>query len=444
MKHEEIIIGNLASKKATIGIVGLGYVGLPLGLGFVANQYKVLGLDIDKGKVDLISKGASYIKHIDGDAIKKAVDSGLLTTSNDFSDASACDALILCVPTPLDQYHEPDLSYVVNTIDSLLPYLKKGQALSLESTTYPGTTEEILRPKLETRGFTIGEDFFLIYSPEREDPGNLEFSTANIPKVMGGTTEACRRVGFALYKAVVREVVSVSSTKVAEFSKLLENIYRSVNIGLVNELKIVADQMGVDIWEVINAAKTKPFGFKAFYPGPGLGGHCIPIDPFYLTWKAKEYGIHTRFIELAGEINESMPSYVLQKVSTALNSKSKSINGSRILMMGLAYKEDIDDIRESPTFHLMDGLNELGAAVDFFDPYIPVIPPTRKHEQWTGCQSVKWNAETIRSYDCVVITTNHSCFNLKELVQFADLIIDTRNALSMANIECGEGQVYKA
>ncbi len=438
------IINKLANKEAIIGIVGLGYVGLPLGLGFVANKYKVLGLDVDENKVGLINQGVSYIEHIDGTTISKAVSSGLLSASVDFSDAASCDALILCVPTPLNRHHEPDLSYVVNTIDSLLPYLKKGQALSLESTTYPGTTEEILRPKIEAQGFTIGEDFFLLYSPEREDPGNMQFSAVNIPKVMGGVTLACQDVGIALYSAVVEEVVPVSSTKVAEFSKLLENIYRSVNIGLVNELKVAADRMGIDIWEVIEAAKTKPFGFKAFYPGPGLGGHCIPIDPFYLTWKAKEYGVHTRFIELAGEINESMPSHVVRKIGVALNSKAKSVNGSKVLLLGLAYKEDVDDMRESPTFHLMDGLRELGAQVDFYDPHIPVIPPTREHAKWTGCKSVEWSAEVVSSYDCVVIATNHSRYDLKELVEFADLIVDTRNALSILEIESREGQVYKA
>lgn len=438
------IIEKLEKKEATIGIVGLGYVGLPLALGFVANKYKVLGLDVDEKKVDLINQGVSYIEHIDCDTIAQAVDSGLMTASHDFADASTCDALILCVPTPLSGHHEPDLSYVVNTIDGLLPYLQKGQALSLESTTYPGTTEEILRPKIEAKGFSIGKDFYLLYSPEREDPGNTQFSAVNIPKVMGGATDACRKVGLALYQAVVEEVVSVSSTKVAEFSKLLENIYRSVNIGLVNELKIAADRMGIDIWEVIDAAKTKPFGFKAFYPGPGLGGHCIPIDPFYLTWKAKEYGVHTRFIELAGEINESMPSYVVQKVGLALNSKAKPIKGSRILLMGLAYKENVDDMRESPTFHLMDGLRELGAEVDFYDPHIPVIPPSREHSAWTGCKSVEWNAEVVASYDCVVIATNHRRFNLQELVEFSDLIVDTRNALESSGLCPDEGQLYKA
>lgn len=438
------LINKLANKEATIGIVGLGYVGLPLGLSFVANQYKVLGFDVDQHKVDLINKGVSYIEHIDANAIKAAVGVGLLTASADFSDASSCDALILCVPTPLNRHHEPDMSFVTNTVDALLPHIRKGQVLSLESTTYPGTTEEVVKPRLEAQGFRVGKDIFLVYSPEREDSGNAEFSTVNIPKIVGGTTPACLQAGMALYISAVEEVITVRSTKVAEFAKLLENIYRSVNIGLVNELKIAADRMGIDIWEVIEAAKTKPFGFKAFYPGPGLGGHCIPIDPFYLTWKAREYGVHTRFIELAGEINESMPSYVIQKVGEALNFKAKPVKESKILLMGLAYKENVDDMRESSTFRLMDGLQALGAQVDFYDPHIPVILPSREHTEWTGCKSIEWSSETVAAYDCVVIVTNHSCFNLKELAEFADLIVDTRNALAVAAIDCRPGQVYKA
>lgn len=438
------IIEKLEKKEATIGIVGLGYVGLPLALGFVANKHKVLGLDVDEKKVDLINQGVSYIEHIDGDTITQAVDSGLMTASHDFVDASTCDAIILCVPTPLNRHHEPDLSYVVNTMDGLLPYLQKGQALSLESTTYPGTTEEILRPKIEAKGFSIGKDFYLLYSPEREDPGNTEFSAVNIPKVMGGATDACRRVGLALYQAVVEEVVSVSSTKVAEFSKLLENIYRSVNIGLVNELKIAADRMGIDIWEVIEAAKTKPFGFKAFYPGPGLGGHCIPIDPFYLTWKAKEYGVHTRFIELSGEVNESMPRYVVQNTSKALNTRKKAINGSSVLLMGLAYKENVDDMRESPAFHIMDQLKQLGAAVSYFDPHIPVITSTREHTDWVGFESVTWDETSISQFDCVIICTDHLCFNYQQLVDWADVVVDTRNALSKAGVRPNENQLFQS
>lgn len=429
---------------AVVGVVGLGYVGLPLGLGFVKNGLKVLGLDVDSSKIDAINAGQSYIEHIAAGPIAEAVGKNLLEASDRFERARECDALILCVPTPLDNHHEPDLSYVLNTLDSLLPHLRAGQILSLESTTYPGTTEEELRPRIESRGFTIGKDFFLVYSPEREDPGNPDFSSTNIPKVMGGSTSACAEVGVAMYEAVVEKVVPVSSTQVAEFAKLLENIYRSVNIGLVNELKVAADKMGIDIWEVIQAASTKPFGFKAFYPGPGLGGHCIPIDPFYLTWKAKEYGVHTRFIELAGEVNEAMPSYVVQKVTEALNTRKKSVNGSRILLMGLAYKENVDDMRESPSFHLMDGLQELGAEVAYFDPHIPEITPTREHAKWTGQKSISWSGKAIASFDCVIIATHHERFNLDELLQHADLILDTRNAIAKSGLVGKEGQVFKA
>lgn len=438
------ILDKLLKKEAIIGIVGLGYVGLPLGLGFVSKGFRVLGLDVDSQKVDLINSGKSYIEHINADAIGEALNNHLLEASTEFSRAADCDALILCVPTPLDRYHEPDLSYVTNTIDTLLPYLRKDQVLSLESTTYPGTTQEILGAIIESSGFKIGTDFFLLYSPEREDPGNEYYSATNIPKVLGADTEACKAVGQALYGAVVEEVVTVSSTRVAEFSKLLENIYRSVNIGLVNELKVAADKMDIDIWEVIEAAKTKPFGFKAFYPGPGIGGHCIPIDPFYLTWKMREYGVHTRFIELAGEINEGMPAYVVQKVGVALNSKAKAVNGSKILLMGLAYKEDVDDMRESPTFFLMDGLKDLGAKVAYYDPHIPVIPPSREHTEWTGQKSINWNRDSVSEFDCVVIATKHSCFKLDELLDYSGLIVDTRNALKSEGYEGKEGQVFKA
>ena len=438
------LISKLHTRDATIGIVGLGYVGLPLGLGYVAKGHRVLGLDIDSAKVDAINGGRSYIEHIAADPIQAGVDADLLSATTDFARAAECDALVLCVPTPLSEHHEPDLSYVLDTLESLLAHLRKGQVISLESTTYPGTTEEELRPRIEERGFTIGEDFFLVYSPEREDPGNAHFSSVNIPKVMGGSTPACTEVGQALYEAVVEQVVPVSSTQVAEFAKLLENIYRSVNIGLVNELKIAADKMGIDIWEVIEAAKTKPFGFNAFYPGPGLGGHCIPIDPFYLTWKAREYGVHTRFIELAGEVNESMPAYVVQQIGSALNTRRKAINGSRVLLMGLAYKENVDDMRESPTFHLMDGLASAGAEIDYYDPHIPEITPTREHAEWQGSKSIEWTPSNVASYDCVVIATHHKAFDLAGLVEHADLIVDTRNALAKDGIEPKEGQLHKA
>ncbi len=438
------IIEKFNQKQAKIGVVGLGYVGLPLAIGFAQNGHRVLGIDVDQFKADEINAGRSYIQHIDGVGIAKYSKSGLLSATVDFSQASGCDALIICVPTPLSGHHEPDLSYVINTLEALLPYLREEQVISLESTTYPGTTEEELRPRIESRGFKIGENFYLAYSPEREDPGNPEFSSVNIPKVMGGSTPSCSKVAQALYECVVEKVVPVRSTQVAEFAKLLENIYRSVNIGLVNELKIAADKMGVDIWEVIEAASTKPFGFKAFYPGPGLGGHCIPIDPFYLTWKAKEYGVHTRFIELAGEINESMPKYVVQNTSKALNTRKKSINGSSMLLLGLAYKENVDDMRESPTFHIMDQLRELGAEVSYFDPHIPIITPTREHADWAGLESVTWDETLISQFDCVIICTDHKCFNYQQLVDWADVVLDTRNALSKAGVTPKENQLFQS
>ena len=436
------IIEKFNQKQATIGVVGLGYVGLPLAIGFAQNGHRVLGIDVDQFKADEINAGRSYIEHIDGAGIAKYSKSGLLRATVDFSLASECDALIVCVPTPLSGHHEPDLSYVIQTLEALLPHLRAEQVISLESTTYPGTTEEELRPRIESQGFTIGENFYLAYSPEREDPGNAEFSSTNIPKVMGGSTENCSKVAQALYECVVEKVILVKSTKVAEFSKLLENIYRSVNIGLVNELKIAADRMGIDIWDVIDAASTKPFGFKAFYPGPGLGGHCIPIDPFYLTWKAKEFGVHTRFIELAGEINESMPAYVVSNATKALNTRKKSINGSAVLLMGLAYKEDVDDMRESPTFQIMDELKLLGADVNYFDPHIPVITPTREHADWTGQKGIQWNEETLKTFDCVIIATDHKRFDYKELVEWADLIIDTRNAVAKSGVKADANQLF--
>ena len=395
-------------------------------------------------KINHINAGQSYIEHIAEAPIAQAVNAGYLEATADFSRVSEVDALIICVPTPLDKHFEPDLSYVINTVDAIVPHLKTGQIMSLESTTYPGTTEEELRPRIEARGLVVGKDIFLVYSPEREDPGNPDFAGLNIPKVVGGTTPACAEAGVALYSAVFGKVVPVRSTQVAEFAKLLENIYRAVNIGLVNELKVAADAMGIDIWEVIDAAATKPFGFKAFYPGPGLGGHCIPIDPFYLTWKAREFGVHTRFIELAGEINRSMPRYVIQRTMEALNDKGKSVKGSKILILGLAYKENVDDMRESPSFELLDGFKSLGAAVDYYDPHIPVVSPTREHANWTGVTSVDWNQQTISQYDCVVISTNHNAVNLLELKEWAPLIIDTRNAFAKSSLIANLGQLVKA
>ena len=418
---------------STIAVVGLGYVGLPLCLAYAEGGYRVLGVDIDQFKTDKINAGESYIKHIGGDQIKEYAGSGLLTATTAFSQINNADAIILCVPTPLDEHFEPDLTYVVKTIESIVPHLKSGQIVSLESTTYPGTTEEELVSRVEAAGLTVGKDIFIVYSPEREDPGNPEFSATNIPKVIGGHTEACSAKGQQLYGAVFHETVPVSSTRVAELTKLLENIYRAVNIGLVNELKIVAQRMDIDIWEVIQAASSKPFGFKPFYPGPGLGGHCIPIDPFYLTWKAREYGVHTRFIELAGEINRNMPQYVIDSCMRALNTQQKAINGSKVLVMGLSYKPNVDDDRESPSYELLDLLQELGAEPDYFDPYVPSIPKTREHLHWAGKKSIQWNQETVSSYDLILISTWHDCSNADELTDWAQLVVDTRNAVDPNN-----------
>lgn len=437
--EEKINSGN-----AVIGIVGLGYVGLPLAMAFTAKGFNCVGFDIDQKKIDFISRGESYIEHIDAEPIKDAVSKGLFKATTDFSEIDEVDAIILCVPTPLNKHFEPDLSYVTGTMNMVAPYLRKGQLVSLESTTYPGTTEEELRPRIEAQGLVVGEDVYLVYSPEREDPGNAHFSSKNIPKVMGGSTSACSAAGKALYEAAISEVVPVKSTQVAEFTKLLENIYRCVNIGLANEMKIAADKMGVDIWQVIDAAATKPFGFTPFYPGPGLGGHCIPIDPYYLTWKAREYGVHTRFIELAGEINRSMPEYVVQRTAEALNEATKSIKGSKILIMGLAYKANVDDMRESPTFELLDLLTEKGATVDYYDPHIPIVGPTREHANWQGKESVGWNKQNISGYDIVLISTDHKVFDFDELLLWAPLIVDTRNVIEKSGRVPSEGQLWKA
>jgi len=417
------LINKLNDKTAVIGVVGLGYVGIPLSLRFAEVGYKVIGFDIDPEKAEKITTGKTYIKHIPDEAIKSATNKGFHATT-DFSKASRADALILCVPTPLDNHREPDLSYVVNTMDSLLPYLRKGQVVSLESTTYPGTTDEELKPRINSAGLAIGENVFLVYSPEREDPGNANFNTQTIPKVCGGDTEACQQVGIALYSHVIDRVVPVSSTRAAEMTKLLENIHRAVNIGLVNEMKIVADKMGIDIYEVIDAAATKPFGFVPYYPGPGLGGHCIPIDPFYLTWKAREYGINTRFIELAGEVNSSMPDYVVSKVMQGLNQHKRSINGSRVLMLGIAYKKNVDDMRESPSVEIMERIQQHGAVVEYTDPYVPVFPKMRRYS--FDLKSVDLTSGAIAAYDCVVIGTNHDAFDYGMIKAHAQLIVDTR------------------
>ena len=420
--HSELI-EKLNDKTAKIGIVGLGYVGLPLMLRYCEVGYKVIGFDIDQSKIDALREGHSYIEHISAAHIKDATQRGFDPTT-DFSRAREVNALILCVPTPLNKYREPDLSFVLNTTESLLPYLHKDMVLSLESTTYPGTTEEELRPRVERRGFKVGDDIFLVFSPEREDPGNPNFTTRSIPKVCGGCTPACLQAGIALYRQVIDKVVPVSSTQAAELTKLLENIHRSVNIGLVNEMKMVADKMGIDIHEVIRAAATKPFGFVPYYPGPGIGGHCIPIDPFYLTWKAREFGIHTRFIELAGEINSSMPDYVVSKVSLALNERNKSINGSSILVLGIAYKKNVDDVRESPSVLLMERLQALGARVAYSDPHVPSFPKMRAHS--FDLSSVPLNAESLKRFDCVLLATDHDKFDYELIRTQSSLVIDCR------------------
>ena len=432
----------LENGTAVIGVLGLGYVGLPLVLGFAEKGIPVIGFDVDQSKVATLTAGRSFIQHIGEQRVADAVRDGILQATSDFSRIPEVDVIIICVPTPLDRHHEPDLSYVRATRETILPYLREDQLVCLESTTYPGTTEEEFASQIESRGFTLGENLYLVFSPEREDPGNPDFSGTNIPKVVGGHCPACLEQGVATYGAIYKTVVPVKSTQVAEMVKLLENIFRAVNIGLVNEMKIVADAMGIDIWEVIDAAKTKPFGYTAFYPGPGLGGHCIPIDPFYLTWKAKEFGIHTRFIELAGEINEAMPRHVVNKVGERLNKQKKAINGSRILIMGLAYKADVDDMRESPTFKLFDYLIAQGADLSFYDPHIPVITPTREHAEYTGMKSIEWNQTVVSSFDLVLISTHHAKYNLPELAAWAPVIVDTRNAL--ANVPTNPGQVSKA
>lgn len=417
------LITRLNEKRAVIGIVGLGYVGLPLMLRYCEVGYKVIGFDIDQGKIDSLRNGLSYIEHIPSHTIKNAVVKGFEPTT-DFSRVSEVDAVILCVPTPLNKYREPDLSFVLDTTDSLVPYLRAGQVVSLESTTYPGTTDEELLPRVESNGLQVGKDIFLVYSPEREDPGNPNFSTRTIPKVCGGHTPSCLEVGLSLYGQVIDKVVPVSSTRAAELTKLLENIHRAVNIGLVNEMKIVADKMDIDIHEVIRAAATKPFGFVPYHPGPGLGGHCIPIDPFYLTWKAREYGVHTRFIELAGEVNSSMPDYVIAKVAAALNLVKKAINGSRILVLGIAYKKNVDDMRESPSVMLMEKLRDLGADISYSDPHLPVFPRMREHH--FELSSVPLAPENLASYDCVLLATDHDKFDYDLIKENARLIIDSR------------------
>ena len=417
------LIERLDNRSATIGVVGLGYVGLPLSLRFAEVGYRVIGMDIDPEKVERLSRGESYIHHIPSTSVA-AARARRFEATLDYSRAKDCDALVICVPTPLNRFREPDLGFVIGTVESLVPHLRAGQIVSLESTTYPGTTEEELKPRIESRGFEVGAEVFLCFSPEREDPGSRSHVTRTIPKICGGATAACLEAGVALYRQVVEKVVPVSSLQVAEMTKLLENIHRAVNIGLVNEMKIVCDRMGIDIHEVINAAATKPFGFVPYWPGPGLGGHCIPIDPYYLTWKAREFGVHTRFIELAGEVNRAMPDWVIGKVAEALNERGKPIKGSRCLVLGIAYKKNVDDMRESPAVALMQLLAKRGALVEYSDPHVPVFPRMREYR--FDLKSVPLSAERIASYDLVLVATDHDAFDYPMIRRHAALIVDTR------------------
>ncbi|HXJ55582.1 MAG TPA: nucleotide sugar dehydrogenase [Verrucomicrobiae bacterium] len=426
-----------------IAIVGLGYVGLPLSLQFAKSGVRVLGLDIDQAKVEAINQGRSYIKHIEPAVVQEQVTAERFSASTDFSRVKEVAAVIICVPTPLNKNREPDISFILETGKAIAPHLTKGLLIVLESTTYPGTTDEDLRGVLEAgSGLKAGVDFHLAFSPEREDPGNPASKVATIPKVIGGLTPACLEKAKAVYGQALKNLVPVSSCRVAEATKLLENIFRGVNIALVNELKVVYSAMGIDVWEAIEAAKTKPFGYMAFYPGPGLGGHCIPIDPFYLTWKAREYGKHTRFIELAGEINTAMPEYVVQRATEALNAQFKSVRGSRVLILGLAYKPNVDDDRESPSYTLLDLFKGLGAKLGYYDPHVPVIRMTREHGHWAGTRSISWDAQSVGAFDVVVIATAHKDVNYQQLVDWSRCIVDTRNATKGLAVQ--PDQVWKA
>lgn len=434
------LLEKIKNHKAHIGVVGLGYVGLPLILEFLEEKFPSTGFDIDSSKVDMLNRGESYIKHIPTAKIKKVKEMGLFHATSDFSRLKEVDCILVCVPTPLNKYREPDISFIVNTAETISQHLQKEQLIVLESSTYPGTTEEVMRPILEKSGFKCHQDFYLAFSPEREDPNNPKFTTRTIPKVVGANDPFTLELTKTLYDQIIVKTVPVSSSQAAEATKLLENIFRSVNIALVNEMKIILDRMGIDVWEVIDAASTKPFGFMPFYPGPGLGGHCIPIDPFYLTWKAREFDISTRFIELAGEVNTDMPYHVVQRLSEALNQFQKSINGSRILILGMSYKKDIDDLRESPSLKLMDILHEKGATVDYNDPYIPELWHTRKFQ--FSNKSVELTAQNIKAYDVILISTDHSEYDWDFIVENANIVVDTRNAT--INVKNHRKKIFKA
>ncbi len=430
----------IARREALVGVIGLGYVGLPLVRAFCTAGFRVRGFDIDPVKVEALKAGRSYIRHIPASVLRPHLKSGRFVPTSDFRTLNLPDAILICVPTPLDKAREPDLSYVRATAESVGRTLRRGQLVVLESTTYPGTTEEIILPVLEGRGFRVGRDVFLGYSPEREDPGNPGFTTRSIPKVVSGRDPESARLTAALYGRVVDQVVPVSSLETAEAAKILENIYRCVNIALVNELKILFDRMGIDVWEVIRAASTKPFGFHPFYPGPGLGGHCIPIDPFYLSWKAREYDTPTRFIELAGEINRAMPAYVVHRTAEALNRRKRALKGARILILGVAYKADVDDMRESPALKLIELLEEAGAKVDYHDPYIPVFPPMREFKK--RMKSVPLTDAMLKRQDAVLIAAAHKAVDTRRVVRQARLVVDTRNAT--AGIPDPKGKIVRA
>ncbi len=441
------VIDRFRSRQGIVGIIGLGYVGLPLAATFAEGGVSVIGFDVDRGKVEELKAGRSYIRHIPSERLKQILaresvsrGEGRFLPTADFSQLQLCDGVLICVPTPLSANRDPDLSYVESTAHTIAQHLHPGQLVVLESTTYPGTTDEVVREILEGSGLRVGVDFYLAFSPEREDPNNPTFRTRNIPKLVGGVTPACGEVAVALYASVLEKVVPVSSARVAEAAKLLENIYRCVNIALVNELKVLFDRMGIDVWEVIDAAATKPFGFTPFYPGPGLGGHCIPIDPFYLTWKARQYELTTRFIELAGEINHSMPAYVIGKLADALNEQQKSIKGARVLVLGVAYKKDLDDTRESPALRLIELLLQKGARVSYHDPYVPVLKRSRKYD--FNMASVPLTRDELERADAVVIATDHSVFDYEFIVAKSRLVIDTRNATK--EVRAGREKIVRA
>jgi UDP-N-acetyl-D-glucosamine dehydrogenase len=429
----------IESKKAVVGIMGLGYVGLPLAREYCRGGLKVVGFDVDPNKVKMLNAGKSYIQHIPSSLVKELVDSKQFRATTDMKELRKMDAIIICVPTPLTKMRDPDMRFIVSTAEAISPNLQQGQLVILESTTYPGTTREVVKPILEKSGLKAAKDFYLAFSPEREDPGLKDYSTATIPKVVGADDPVSRELACKLYGTAIKTIVPVSSSAVAESAKLLENIYRCINIALVNELKMLFDKMGIDVWEVINAAKTKPFGFQAFYPGPGLGGHCIPIDPFYLTWKAREFEMATRFIELAGEINTGMPKYVVTKTIDALNDHGKAIKGSKILVLGLAYKKDVDDLRESPSITLIELLKEYGAKVDYNDPHIPHTPKQREHDLKMSSKPI--SPKMLKSYDAVLIATDHSSYDYKMIVKNARIVVDSRNATAGLK---SKKNVYKA